>query len=282
MSQWGAYGMALQGWTYDKILTFYYTGVNIGEYKEPEKITVPDKAQNYPPQAKERGYLTVDEYLGGMGEVPNSWPKEAVKAQIVAARTYLMGSCGNKNECQICGTASCQVYNGVTSADPTGLGKQSLVLETKNKVILYNGAPIVAYYSASHRGYSSSISTVWGGTDLPYIQPVNDDAFAYKDYKTPNPYNTSQMIATYNWQWHTNGYTPEQLTTIFSKNTRTDVGNFQKIDIQKDVANRVSKITITGDKGSKSLTGWDFRAIFNASTPFNDYVYSTEFNFYQK
>jgi hypothetical protein len=30
MSQWGAYGYALHGWTYDKILAHYYTGTAIG------------------------------------------------------------------------------------------------------------------------------------------------------------------------------------------------------------------------------------------------------------
>ena len=30
MSQWGAYAMAQQGFTYDQILKFYFTGVTIG------------------------------------------------------------------------------------------------------------------------------------------------------------------------------------------------------------------------------------------------------------
>ena len=31
MSQWGAYAMAKQGFTYDEILKFYYTGIEIHE-----------------------------------------------------------------------------------------------------------------------------------------------------------------------------------------------------------------------------------------------------------
>ena len=30
MSQWGAYGMALDGWTHDDILKHFYTGVTLG------------------------------------------------------------------------------------------------------------------------------------------------------------------------------------------------------------------------------------------------------------
>ena len=29
MSQWGAYAMAQQGFTYEEILKFYYTGISI-------------------------------------------------------------------------------------------------------------------------------------------------------------------------------------------------------------------------------------------------------------
>lgn len=281
MSQWGAYGMAQKGWNYDQILKFYYTGVTIGDYTEPSQITVIGKQGSYPQSAKDRGYLTMDEYLAGIGEVPNSWPKEAVKAQVVAARTYVMGVCGNKTVCEICGTSRCQVYNGVTSADPTGLGKLQFVKETKGKVILHNGAPIVAYYSASHRGCSSKLSTVWGSTDRPYIQSVKDDSYAYKDYKSPNPYNHSQLIATYNWKWRTNGYSLEDLKNIFRKSSSLNVGDVKNISVQKDTCGRVSKITLVGSTGTKTLTGWDFRAIFNANTPFNDYIYSTEFDFYQ-
>ncbi|MBO5918550.1 MAG: hypothetical protein J6Q14_07275, partial [Oscillospiraceae bacterium] len=33
-SQWGGYGMGVQGFTYDEILKFYFTGVTIGETPE--------------------------------------------------------------------------------------------------------------------------------------------------------------------------------------------------------------------------------------------------------
>lgn len=280
MSQWGAYGMATKGWTYDKILTFYYSGTNIGDYQEPEKIHVSGKENLYPPEAQARGYLTIDEYLSGIGEVPNSWPSESIKAQVVAARTYVMRVCNLQSECTICGTASCQVYNG-------GLGKQTFVAQTKGKVILYQGSPIVAYYSASHRGYSTSINSAWGSADLPYIQPVNDDPYAYKDYQSTNPYynancNCPQKIKTYSWRWRTNGYTLAELSDIFSRDSRLNVGTLQNIQIQLDAPKkRVARITLVGSAGSKTLTGWTFRSVFNAATPYNDYVYSTEFGFYQ-
>lgn len=268
MSQWGMYGMAQNyGWKYDQILTFYYTNTTIGDYAEPNQIVVDGKT----------GPISFQDYLAGIGEVPNDWPIEAIKAQVVAARTYAMRTAykGSDGYMHICGTDACQVYNG-------GTGKLAAAQATAGKVILYNGQPIVAYYSASHRGCSSKISDVWGSSDLPYIQSVKDDAYAYKDYKSNNPYNTSQLITTYNWQWRTNGYTLAQLSDIFSKDPSTSVGTLQRIDISKDQCGRVSKITLVGSNGQKSMTGWTFRATFNDETPYDDFVYSTEFMFYQK
>lgn len=258
MSQWGAFGMAQKGWTYDQILKFYYTGVTIGDYKEPDSVIVDGGSP-----------MSVDTYLAGIGEVPNSWPAEVIKAQVVAARTYMMGTCKGNNICRICGNANCQVYNG-------GTGKMSYVLATKGKVILYNNQPIVAYYSASHRGYSSSISNVWGGTDKPYIKPVNDDAYAYKDYWVPDPYHAGQKIKSYNWIWRTNGYTMEEISAVLAKDSRTNVGQLQRVDITRDVSKRVGKITLIGSSGTKTLTGWNFKAIYNSHAA-GDYIYSTEF-----
>src|SRR5262249_61533046 len=35
MSQWGAYGYALHGWTYSSILAHYYTGTTLGTLRSP-------------------------------------------------------------------------------------------------------------------------------------------------------------------------------------------------------------------------------------------------------
>lgn len=349
MSQYGAYGMALQGWTYDQILRFYYTGVEIGDYAEPEKVILYDRIVDgygtistqvnpndlrqitglntvftkylapsteiyidgntyvvetviddfnatltIPVEIKYENinYTQMDtmpfaEYMAGIGEVPNNWPVESVKAQVVAARTYVMGTCGAERICPICSTSSCQVYVG-------GDGKKEIAETTKGKVILYNGEPIIAYYSASHRGHSSNLASVWGGQDLPYIQPVNDDPYAYKDYTVCDPYQVNEnnngytsctpeyRVEPYYWNWRTNGYTLKEIGEILAKSPATNVGELQKLEVVKDSSGRASRVILTGSNGQKSVTGWDFRAIFNAKTTYSDYIYSTEFDFYKK
>src|SRR5947208_14436441 len=60
--------------------------------------------------------VPLDDYLKGISEVPSSWPPEALRAQAIAARTYLLWVLGSAPSgdaaalgAQICATDSCQV-----------------------------------------------------------------------------------------------------------------------------------------------------------------------------
>jgi stage II sporulation protein D len=65
------------------------------------------------------GELGFEDYLKGIAEVPRSWPMEALKAQVVAARTYAMNSLqagsseGRALGYDLCATQACQVYLGM-------------------------------------------------------------------------------------------------------------------------------------------------------------------------
>src|SRR5579884_1817876 len=94
--------------------------------------------------------LPLEEYL--LGVVPNELgPRtfgqlEALKAQAVAARTYILRNKGQfgREGYDICNTEACQVYFGAGTEDP--LATQA-VLETRGVVAVYDDKPIVAYYS---------------------------------------------------------------------------------------------------------------------------------------
>ncbi|HEY4408953.1 MAG TPA: SpoIID/LytB domain-containing protein, partial [Acidimicrobiia bacterium] len=64
--------------------------------------------------------VALEDYLKGISEAPSSWPAEALRAQAIAARTYLLWVLGRPPAgdaaalgAQICATDSCQVYGGV-------------------------------------------------------------------------------------------------------------------------------------------------------------------------
>jgi SpoIID/LytB domain protein len=119
--------------------------------------------------------VSLDDYLKGISEVPSSWPPEALRAQAIAARTYLLWTLSNGSSgsaaalgAQICATESCQVYGGVAKErSPNGDRWVAAVRDTAGQVLLAGGAPILAKYSACNGG-----RTVSGGQ--PYLKAVDD------------------------------------------------------------------------------------------------------------
>ena len=63
--------------------------------------------------------LPFEDYLKGIAEVPPSWPRAALEAQAIAARSYALattgweGAEGETLKTPICATTSCQVYRGI-------------------------------------------------------------------------------------------------------------------------------------------------------------------------
>ncbi len=119
--------------------------------------------------------VALDDYLQGISEVPSSWPAEALRAQAIAARTYLLWVLGSPPGgdaaalgAQICATDSCQVYSGVAKErSPGGANWTAAVRDTAGQALLSGGSPILAKYSACNGGRSIS-----GGK--PYLKVIDD------------------------------------------------------------------------------------------------------------
>jgi stage II sporulation protein D len=119
--------------------------------------------------------VALDDYLKGISEVPSSWPPEVLKAQAIAARTYLLWTLAKSSGggaaalgAQICATESCQVYGGVAKERaPNGDKWVAAVRDTSGLALLSGGSPILAKYSACNGGRSVS-----GGQS--YLKAVDD------------------------------------------------------------------------------------------------------------
>ena len=90
-------------------------------------------------------------------EVGYTFAPEAIKAQAVAAYTYV-------KFCNEYGT-----YPSVGLASTVADSVEVLVQSVIGKAVYYNGAIIQAVYSASSAGYTASSKNVWG-TDYPYLE----------------------------------------------------------------------------------------------------------------
>ncbi len=134
--------------------------------------------------------LPMEEYL--LGVVPNELsPRtfgrlEALKAQAVAARTYIVRNMGQyrREGYDICNSDACQVYFGAGTEDP--LATQA-VSETRGIVATYDSKPIQAYYSSTCGGRTESSANIFD-EKLPYLVSV---ACEYK-HPQPKPFRSTQ------------------------------------------------------------------------------------------
>jgi SpoIID/LytB domain protein len=121
--------------------------------------------------------LGLQAYLDGLGEVPASWPMQALEAQVVAARSYavyamrhvgLRGDCN----CHLTDGSGDQTYIGYNrEAGADGRRWVRAVNASNRQVVTYHRAVIQAFYAASDGGHSESVQDVWHGGDPAYKIP---------------------------------------------------------------------------------------------------------------
>lgn len=157
LNQYGALGRAQDGQSYQEILRAYYEGISFEKRDPKMKI----KVQGY-------GEMELDQYLLGVYEMPSDWPKEALKAQAVAARSYALAYTGNGAR-EICTTQACQVYKGGNK----GGNWEAAVKETEGEVMVRDGQVITAWYASTFGGYSFTSGDVWG-KNKPWTKRVRD------------------------------------------------------------------------------------------------------------
>lgn len=115
--------------------------------------------------------LPLEDYL--LGVVPNELNPsafgqlEALKAQAVAARTYIHRNMGQyaKEGYDICATDACQVYFGVLTEHP--LATQA-VLDTRGVIAAYGGKAINALYSSTCGGRTEDAEHIFN-EKVPYL-----------------------------------------------------------------------------------------------------------------
>lgn len=117
--------------------------------------------------------LPLEEYLAAVlgGEMPASFPPEALKAQAVAARTYaVQRKLASLGEPYFLGSSVLsQVYAGISREDPR---TKQAVEATHGEILTFELQPIEAYFHASCGGRTESGRDALGRS-LPYLKPVD-------------------------------------------------------------------------------------------------------------
>lgn len=128
--------------------------------------------------------VELEDYVKGVVpyEMGRNWPLEALKAQAICARSYVLTKLNSHSSLgfDVCNSDHCQVYNGVgsqrTDYGPTEVSDQA-VDETAGEVLWYKNTVAETYFSSSHGGASENAKYIWGSdtvNEFPYLRGVID------------------------------------------------------------------------------------------------------------
>src|ERR687890_505748 len=183
--------------------------------------------------------LGLDEYVRGVvaGEMPSSWPLEALKVQAVAARTYALATRKTSGLYDQYPDTRSQVYRGVTGES---VRSDAAVRDTSGRIVTYDGTPAVTYYFSTSGGQTENIEFSFvGALSKPWLVSMPDP------YDTQSPYH----------RWQVN-------TTAASLDRALGApGAFKQVKVVKrGVSPRVVRARIVGSKGSTVLSGPTIRS----------------------
>ncbi|MFH0773607.1 MAG: SpoIID/LytB domain-containing protein [bacterium] len=302
LNQYGAkFRSSFQG--HEDILRAYYNNVN---FENRDNITI--KVQGH-------DSMPLETYLLGVCEMPESWPMEALKAQVIAARSYALAYTNNGAN-EICTTESCQVYCG----EKTGQWKTA-VQETAGKVMTQGGNPIKAWFSSTHGGYIFSSGEIgWSNTDwtkhandfegsvgsfdeLKNKAYDRDSPWFYCDWGSRGEYNKTAwlkpneladivnviLLARKDSNTRSHLYQPDQpnpagTDTWDAGRVRQELGgsaynNIESVSVSADFGyGRTTNISVSGDGKNDSFSMSEFKDFFNLRAPANIQIVGPLFN----
>lgn len=132
--------------------------------------------------------LSVEDYLLGVVpyEMSDSFPLEALKAQAICARTYVLARKNTNRAYDVVDTTNDQVFKGV---DPSTVNCARAIQETAGVVGTYKGKLADCFYSASNGGQTELVENVWSDRGVYDYYAMVDDP-----YDLENPQSTVRTL----------------------------------------------------------------------------------------
>ena len=208
--------------------------------------------------------VELEKYVAGVvpNEIGINVPVEALRTQAIAARSEalfkVIHGAHRDDGFDLCASVHCQVYSGVTDVS-TNIKKA--VKSTSYEVAKYDDKIVNTVYSTNCGGITVSSSAAWGGSEVPYLQPVYDNKYNKKlnlnDENSAKRWLRKDLDVFCNTQKYNNWksktyrwlkeYTVEEFENLI--NSKANLGKFERIDIlERGKSGRVSKIKISGSK----------------------------------
>lgn len=213
--------------------------------------------------------LSLETYVEGVlkGEVPISFPQEALKAQAVAARTNALSTLGKKlsiyhEPYDVTADIFTQNFEGFN--DNAFL--KNIVNATRGEVLTYNGKPISIFYFSSCGGSLASSQEIFG-KELAYYKARKDDyrrpenLYLYEEAEVRRFINSNPIASScdyggnkyYRWERAISSYELSQnIKNKFGKN----LGEILNVKVTKrGPSGRAKVIFIEGTKSSTFVEG---------------------------
>lgn len=186
-------------------------------------------------------HVPLEEYLYSVvgSEMYPYWPLEALKAQAVAARSFVLFRLRRPADpdFDVGRTVTWQAYKGYSrESDST----REAVNATRGEVVTHRGQIIEAVYHAASGGHTENVEDIWSAP-RPYLRGVPD---------------FDQEAPVYSWQ---KTFTQAQLSRIFPG--LGQVTSFTPV--RTTPHGRVMQMQVTGTAGSKTYTGAELRRLLD-------------------
>ena len=213
-------------------------------------------------------HVPLDKYLRGVVplEMPALWPLEALKSQVIAARSYALTRLHpTTGTYDVYDDTRSQVYRGFEAEN----GVTNAVISGTRGAVLLSGTKIVnAMFHSADGGWTENNENVYTSPTgqiivdpVSYLRGSSDRAPDGTSYDKTSPFAT----------WQTKSYTGSALSAIFATDSRTNVGTLTGLDLsRRGVSGRPISVTLTGTLGPKTVSSAIFRSVFNAGKPAAD------------
>jgi len=206
--------------------------------------------------------LPFDDYLCGVlpTEMPNSWPKEALCAQAVAARTEVLASLGGKHHLEgydFCATEHCRAYGGHSAR---AASTDDAVRTTRGAILIADGRPVPTVFSANCGGWTENNDTVWSAPPNAALRGVSDmpkgkgpktlDAGNLRDWlKTRPAAYCSASKDTFRW---TRRFSTKEITDLVNK--KYAVGTVRALEPgERGPSGRLKSLKVIGSKKTQVI-----------------------------
>jgi len=219
----------------------------------------------------------LEEYLVGVvsAEMPASYEPDALKAQAVAARSYIISKKDTKNPAHpdaiVCNNSShCKAHLSLDEAKEKWGAEwekdfypkvKKAVEDTRGEYLAYKDKAVEAFFFALSNGETESSKDVWG-SDLPYLKSTKSEG----DSTSPNFYSSAEFsVSDFNEKLKklSEDFKPSENVSI-GKTTYTEGGRVKNININgADFSGTDIRSAFSLASADFTITQSDDKIVFN-------------------